>query len=316
MSTKEIDGYLFNEMSEREREKFEERFVENEELFFEVAERENELADQYVNGNLSGEHLSRFELSLASNPARRGKVENAKLLRELIAGQKTEHRTITIAERSGFLSKLGSIFSFGSPAFQFASIGLILILALATVFLLVENRRMNSLQAELATARQREAELSAQIEAERDAASELTSDLTAERERIEKLEAEIARLGRNTSSPQPERPSPSIATLLLLPGGIRGGTAPPKRFDVPKGVVRVAVAIGIPPEAGTVEKVNVRLNGETVAESVRIRVRGDVRTASVTIPATKFKAGRNEIQVTDSAGLSLATYVVAVADRP
>jgi hypothetical protein len=312
MEKKTIDDYLLNEMSESERQKLEDELVASEDLFFEIAERENELVDRYVNGDLSAPDLARFEAALVSNPARRTKVANARVLREFVTTEKDANRTITIAERSGFMSKLGSIFSFGSPAFQFASVGLILILGVATALLLYENRRLNSLESELASARQRESELVGQIENTRDTADELTSDLSAERARIEQLEAELGRLSQKTPAPQTDRPSPTIASLLLLPGGIRGDAAPVKRLEIGEGISRVAVSIVVPPDAPQAERVSVRLNDETVASSVRVRTRNDERSVAVVIASSKFRPGRNDLVVVDSNGARIAEYAIAV----
>ena len=69
MNEKQIDEYLFNEMSAEEREKIENKFFEDDEVFFAIAERENELVDSYNAGRLNGEQLERFERSLAASPA-------------------------------------------------------------------------------------------------------------------------------------------------------------------------------------------------------------------------------------------------------
>ena len=46
MSNEQIDKYLLGEMSESEREKFEDGFVSDDGLFYEIAERENDLVDR------------------------------------------------------------------------------------------------------------------------------------------------------------------------------------------------------------------------------------------------------------------------------
>ena len=122
MDGKRIDSYLFNEMPETERSEFEDRFAGDDILFAEIAERENELVDRYVRNELSEGDRVRFERSLDTVPARKQKVANAAVIREFIASER-ENKTITIAERTGFFSRLAELFTFRSPAFQFASIG-------------------------------------------------------------------------------------------------------------------------------------------------------------------------------------------------
>ena len=312
MNVKEIDDYLLNGMSENERQKLEDELIANNDLFAEIAERENELVDLYASGKLTGDDLERFERSVAANPARRQKIENAKVLREFVAGERKENRTITIAERTGFFAKLGEIFSFGSPAFQFASIGLILLLGLATVWLLVERSNTGtSSQAALQHAREREAELLARLENEQEGSAELAMELNAERDRIDKLEAEVERLRQAGPVNKPERPAAIVATLLLMPASIRGGSAPAKQLVIPNGATRVAISIGLPPERSDVERVSVKLNGEAIASSVRVRSRDGQRLVSTTIPVSKFVPGRNEVTLVSADGSIVAAYPVA-----
>ena len=305
---KEIERYLFNEMSETEREQFEDRFAVDDELFYEVASAENELVDRYVRGQLIGEEHDGFERSLEANPARRQKVANARVLVELIADERPETKTITIAERSGFFGRLFSL-----PAFQFASVGLIAILALSTVFLLIEYRRLNSLDGELANARAREAELNARIEDERDATGDLSADLAAERERIEKLEAEIASLRNNTSntSPPANRPTPTIATLILSPLSVRGGPALVRRLEVAPDVERVSIVANLETDKAP-DRVSVRLNGEIVRRDIRVRKRNGAVSVTVIIPVSRLKDGRNDLAILNENGAVLDEYAFSL----
>jgi hypothetical protein len=312
MSDIQIDKYLYNEMPETEREKFEDSFVSDDALFYEIVERENELVDRYARGEMSGDERGRFERSLGDNPARRQKIENAKILREFIADERPAAKTITIAERSGFFSRL---FSFG-PTLQFASIGLIAILALASVFLWSENRRLGSLQQELAASRQRESELASRIDEESATSGDLTADLEAERERAAQLEAEIAKLRSTTTHPPVNNPPVTIATLFLSSAGIRGDAVPVKRFELSPGVSRVSVVVGISSDVASSESLTVTLNGERVGEKLKAKVRRGETSIAITLPAAKLKPGRNELFVSDSKDAVVARYIIAVTQNP
>src|SRR5688572_11429944 len=243
MDENRIDSFLFNGMSDSEREKIEAEILADDELFYAVAARENDLIDGYLKERLSPEEKERFEKGLASNPARRQKVANARVLHEFIAGERAEQKTITIAERRGLLAR---IFSFG-PGLQFASAAAMVLLAVVAVFLFTENRRLGSLESELASARQRADQLAAEIENERDTAVGLTVDLDAERERIARLEAEIARLQGNgvTNMQPPVSQSPTIATLVLFPIRIRSQQSI-KRLDLRPGIERISIVVKLP----------------------------------------------------------------------
>lgn len=311
MNDKQIDKYLFSEMPESEREKFEDRFVSDDDLFYEIAERENELVDLYARGELKGEELKRFEKSLESFPARKQKIENAKILREFIADERPENKTITIAERAGFFSRL---FSFG-PALQFASVAALVLLAVTSIFLFTENRRLGSLQQELAASRQRESELAARIEDESATSGDLTAELAAERERAEQLQADIEKLRISGEGPPSVKPPTTIATLVLSSAVIpRGGSVPVRRLQLTDGVDRVSLVIGVPTEAPG--GLSLTLNGETVARSLTPRLRRGEKSVAVTIPATKLKAGRNEITVRESDDTVAASYIIVVERTP
>jgi hypothetical protein len=321
MDEKRIDSYLYGEMPENEREELEDRFIGDGELFAEIADRENDLVDAYVRNELSGDELKRFERSLDAFPARREKLSNAKPLREFIQSERPEAKTITIAERSGFLTKVADVFSFRSPAFQFASIGLILLLGLFSIFLLRENRRLGSLESELAASRQRESELAAQADNAQDATGALTEDLVAERQRIQHLETEIAKLRDvkgNSQTPEANAVKPTIATILLSPVMIRdpGGPRPVERVEIPSGVERIS-AVLILDDAPASGSVSVKLNGETLARNVRVQTRpnGEKRI-SVTIPTSRINATQNELTIYDAGDNKLgAGFLFSVSER-
>lgn len=314
MSDKTIDSYLFNEMSDAEREKFEAEFIGDDELFYRIADRENELVDRYVNGELRGDELSRFEASLASNPARRQKIANSRVLREFISDERAEHKTITIAERSGFFAKVAGLFTFRSGALQLASIAAIVVLAAASIYLLIENRRLGSLEAQLAEATEREAALFAQLETSQGAAGELTVDLDNERKRIEELRAQIAELkGREKIAPGPDpRPPVTIATLILS-GTTRGGPALVHRLELPQGAAQISMVIVVDKELKG-DSLDVRLNGNLIRSRVRPVVRRTGETAiSMVVPVSKTTEGRNEITVYDQTGAEIERYIFSIS---
>lgn len=314
MDETQIDSYLYAEMAEDEREKFEDRFIGDDELFAEIAGRENDLVDAYVRGELSTDQRTRFERSLDTFPARREKLKNAELLREFIATERQGAKTITIAERSGYFAQLAQMMAFRSPAFQFASIGLILLLAIASLFLLRENRRLGSLETELAASRQRVEELAAQTESAQGAAGDLTEDLAEARARVSQLETEIEKR-REPAPPSPMKPT--IATMVLSAAAvIKGGSQPVQRVEIPSGVERVATVI-ILDESPASGAVSVRLNGEIVAKNVRVqkRANGESRI-SVTIQRSRLSDTRNELTVYDASDNKLgANYVFSITER-
>jgi len=80
--------YLMGEMSEREREEFEEKYFNDDELFGELLDAEDQLIDDYRRGRLSPRERERFERRFLTLPDRRREVEFARLL----AGSLAERR--------------------------------------------------------------------------------------------------------------------------------------------------------------------------------------------------------------------------------
>ena len=84
--------YLLGELSESEKpeqERFEKAYFTDDELFDELEAVENDLIDRYVRGELAQELNQRFEDSLGDRPARKKKVEFARVIavRSGVAGQ-------------------------------------------------------------------------------------------------------------------------------------------------------------------------------------------------------------------------------------
>jgi anti-sigma factor RsiW len=72
--------YLFEEMAEAERVECENAYLNDTEVFHEIAALESDIIDDYVLGELSTADRQRFERSLPLNPERRRRVEIARAL--------------------------------------------------------------------------------------------------------------------------------------------------------------------------------------------------------------------------------------------
>ncbi len=302
-----IDQYLLAEMTDTERENFEDRMMANDALFFSVASRENDLVDGYAGNSLPSQLNERFRSSLSTFPARRQKIANAEVLRDYIADGKGESVS---AERVPWYQRLG--FAFRVPAIASAALGVLLLGVIG--FLVVQNRNLNGEVAQLERLRQREAELETALESERNAAGDLTSDLDSERARRARLEAELKELRRQIANTKPaanETPlSPTIATLILRPTGIRGGPAPVHRLDLKASVDRVSLLLVLPGDAKADARVDISLNGKPVAKNLKIRTRPDGTKSLQTVINTKdLTTGRNILTVNTDTG-QVAEYII------
>lgn len=334
LSDAEIKRYLYGEMAGEEQAAIEARFFENDELFFEIADAENRLVDLYVRGGLTGEELKRFERSLGKLPERRAKVANAVALQTFFEEEKRSRPIADAVVEQTFRQRLADIFAFKTPAFGYAMGGLLFIFTLASILLLLENRRQSNelarlqnapinqrefeLENELENARTRENELRTLIDAEREASGDLTDELESEKQRRERIQSELDRIkkerDRTPAVPTPKNePAPVVASILLTPliitrGEIGGLSA--KNTSVERGTKRVAVRLALPDAVKPEERFSVRLNDQTAARDLAARTsRGGQKTIQLTVSPNDLIDGANKLSVIGADGREVSRYL-------
>ncbi|HJS51981.1 MAG TPA: hypothetical protein VJ781_08790 [Pyrinomonadaceae bacterium] len=311
-----IDQYLLGEMDDSERETFEDRLISNDDLFYAVAERENELVDAFAKNSLDDDLAGRLRNSLSSFPGRQQKIANAGALGNYIAD--VRHEFQIRSKSASWYERLG--FAFKMPAFAAAAVGLLLMGAIGV--LIVQNRNLSDQVAdasELEELRRRESELQTTLEAERSVSGDLTSDLESEREQRAKLENELAEVRKQMANARPPTNDapivPTIATLVLRPGGIRGGSTPVRRLQIPSDAKRVAVKVFLPTDDTGPSSVNVQLNGQTVVQRAKPIPGAQGTSVSFSVPTDKLIEGLNRITVVDPAGKQIVEYAVIKGNK-
>lgn len=312
----DIDNYLFGEMSTDTHDAFEDQLLANDALFYDVAERENALVDGFVHGKLDTEVEKRFRNSLSKFPARQKKIANAATLHAFI---KDEVASAPIAEKVPWYQRLG--FAFRAPAFAASALGILLIGMIG--LLLVQNRSLNNELAKVNSdninvLHQREAELQAEIESLRNASGDLTSDLGAERERRDELEAELADLRKQIGSAKPTNGStitPTIATLILRPSGIRGGPDAVRKLRIDNDEKRVALKIFLPGDAAD-GMFSVRVNDVRAGSGIKSMKAAGGTSVSVAVAAESFRNGLNRVEVVDSNSQVISSFAVLCERGP
>ncbi len=106
ISSEQFIPYLLNELSDEERDRIEESFFDDDAVFYELADAENDLADQYVSGRMTDETRLRFVKSLGSSPERREKVADAAVMRRLILESSTSAKTDGVSNKVSWLKNL------------------------------------------------------------------------------------------------------------------------------------------------------------------------------------------------------------------
>ena len=106
-----LKRYLFGELGETEQAAMEDAFFADDDLFTELRTLENDLADCYARGEMTGDERARFEKSFAKFPSRGEKIANAAALQKFIAAEnqpKIAAKTVSVRDkiRAFFTPKL------------------------------------------------------------------------------------------------------------------------------------------------------------------------------------------------------------------
>lgn len=310
----DIKRYLFAEMEPDERDAYDEQLFLDDELFFEVADVENRLVDAYVHEQLTGDDLVRFERSLVSVPGRREKIENARSLGEFIVEARPAPAAVAEVEKVSLWQRLMGNIGGRSPVFAGAMAVMLIALMISTGVLIFQNReqsdrvaRLQNLQSAKEAELQNELDISRQREAElQETSSDFAEDLERERSRREEIERELEKY-RNANPPTPS--APLIATVLLLPGGGRGGPGG-NMPDVNLGpeTRQLSMRLALPADIQKDDRLNVELNQKTVARNVAPRITGASGSINVTVSSQTLSKGKNQLEVTDTQGRSVGSY--------
>lgn len=190
-------GFLFSELDEEERRTLEERFFDDEGLFYEIMELEDELVDRYVGGDLPADERARFEKSLAAFPERREKVLNATALRTYVEEEAEDEKAAApvAAATPTLWERISDFFSFRMPVMQYATAALLLLLTGGMVFLIYERVRLDTEMADIRDEQQKRLE---EIERQE-------QDLERKLREIERRERELGNV--QTDGPEVETPA-------------------------------------------------------------------------------------------------------------
>ncbi len=133
---KQAISYLLGDMPDAERDGFEERLFLDEDLSFSLDAAENDLVDEYVRGELSGEEVIKFERNFTLAASRREKLQAAKVLQAKLFDEKSA--AIVAAPQVSIWERLSGIF--GVPRLAWAgSLAVIILFFLIGGFWLLRN---------------------------------------------------------------------------------------------------------------------------------------------------------------------------------
>lgn len=272
-----LTQYILGGLPERERERLEAEYFEDDDAFERLLIAEEELTDEYVRGELSAEERARFEKSYLSSPRGCERVQFARAL----AGAVSDARGAEAAKTGDvrgipFFTALRA----RGAAWRFAFAAAVLVAAVSLIWLLVERARtqdeLRRLRAEQAGLSEKAQELERQAAGERARSGELLAQLEGERARPAPEAGREGDAGRQ-DRPSPgkaggQAPHPSAISFVLTPGLVRGGGSTTLR--VPGGDSSVILRLNV--EGGTYRSYRAVIEsagGQQVwrADAVRLR---------------------------------------------
>lgn len=297
--------YLLGQMPEPERDALEDRLIMDGEWRAEVDAVERDLIDDYVRGGLKGDERKSFERLFHASTRRRQKVTFARAFTDAVrASPDVSRNTEPPIETRSWLSLLSPN---GRPVIGFAWAAVIFLMVAGAVWVVVHRQRPPAERAEAPAV----------------PVSPTPEETT---DQNKGANAQTATAGNNaTPGATPgrrEQQTPSVASLLILPGSVRGSDDG-QVLVIPAGTqsVRLRLSLEGQPATGDVRAELRRLSaeGELVWKSGVVRARSSSLgpVVALTLPAGKLPAGKYTALIKDAGadGRVEAVYAFTVTRK-
>jgi hypothetical protein len=212
-----IRRYLLGEIAEQDRDLIEVRLLTDPQYFNQLVRAEEALTDQYVRRDLSQHEREMFENHFMNASERREDVAFALALHKYVSSQAIERPGASSPRAwTAFLTDLSPRWRMARNA-SLACAALLLTVAVA--WLLMEtsrlHRRLADVGAERAESRRLEQEFKRRLDEQRSRSEDLARQLEISRSRLAQLDREIASLSKAAGSTQAEA---GMVSLALFPG--------------------------------------------------------------------------------------------------
>lgn len=248
-----LTRYVLGGLDEREGERLEAEYFDDDDAFEQLLIAEEELTDAYARGELSGEERARFEACYLSTPRGRERVQFSRDLARA-ASESMRERATHAADAPAPESPLFAAARTNVAVWRFAFAAVALAVVAGLAWLLVERARMKDelrqLRAERVTLGESVRELERRADAEHARSEELLAQLEGERARPT---PQNAQRGDDDTAPRNRPPTvesrtrSSVASFVLTPGLVRGGGGTTLR--VPRGASTVALRLNVEGES-------------------------------------------------------------------
>jgi hypothetical protein len=305
---KTLRRYLFGALPPDDTERLDELSIASDDFAARLSAVENDLVDAYVQGELSGETLERFQASYLSSPQRREKVTFAQSLYSFDSASPPTGSAFVPAKR-------GSLWAVLAPRWAYAGA---LAMLLAAAFLLVENlglrNQVKQAKADRQVLQQREHDLQARLDQQH------ASDAVTANE-LEQVRKSLAQLEQNSASRQPRSAVSSLpvsVVAFVLSPQLRGG-AKIADLSLPPGTTRVDLRLEL--EANDFPQYHIALKalktGQIVWHSgeLKAETKGQDSTVRISLPANLLKHEAYLLEITGSQPKGAAEFVSSYVFR-
>jgi uncharacterized membrane-anchored protein YhcB (DUF1043 family) len=204
-----ISRYLLGELTDEEKDFFEERLFTDSSLFEETEAARDELIENYLRGDLAGQTREKFERYFLASPGRRDTVETLSTLLKVASERVLPDAPVIAPFRKDRSNRQAGRWLLAAAA---------LVIAVAVGWLITTSLRLKNhleqMESERQALQQREQELQQQLSEEQAGREQLLEELRREQAERARLEQELTRVDSNQQS--------LIASLNLYPGLVRG----------------------------------------------------------------------------------------------
>ncbi|MEW6212543.1 MAG: hypothetical protein AB1631_29730, partial [Acidobacteriota bacterium] len=288
--------YLLGQLSEEEQSQVEERFLSDSDYYEQLVLTEDELRCAYAKGSLARAEREQFEKRFLIYADERKKVELAQAMIGELSNIAVEERAESVTARSeekNWRERLLSILDFRSAGMRFALAAAAAVLLFAFVWLAMETSRLRKQVSQLeANQKAREQAIEQQSAEQRSRAEQLNREIEEERNHRAQLEEEIAQLRERSG----DETQPSIISLILAPGLIRGG-GETKKITIKDDSAQVRLLLNIGDKSGYRNYQAAVLNSDGTEVWSRRGLRASQKAVILTVPARLLKEDDYEINL-------------------
>lgn len=292
--------YLLGAVSEEEAERLDESSITDAEFALHLDAVENDLVDAYVQGELSGDTLQRFQKFYLSSPRRRQKVEFARTLvrydEKAATAPVQAHTSPSIPS-----PRQQSYRWFVIPRLdlQWVGVAVALVMLLASGYLFVENQRLRK---QGTGAREQQAALDQRVQ-------ELERELSDERSANTGMLKELERLRKSLAAPHALK----IVAALLLPQ--TRGVGQISTISIPQGTDRVALRLELESDDNHTYRVALKDPGTNRiiwrSRELQAKSEGGTRTVSISLPASMLKQQTYSLELVGTSQNSAPEFITS-----